>query len=252
MDTGFQVPGMNEIEQLELVRSLGFAGVTWSLGDPERLRRVGEHAERIGLRLIAVYTVAQLKRDALVPDPRVDGVLAAMRGLAPRLWLAIQSSDFARSSEAGDEPAVDGLRRLADRAAAAGVTISLYHHSGYWMERIEHAVRLARKTARPNVVVTFNLAHWLKTDGRNLAEHLDEAMPLLDSVTINGATVTNDTSWANLIQPLHRGTFDWAAVVRELDRRGFRGPICLQLWGIGGLKQDNLRNSIAAWRAAFP
>ena len=45
---------------------------------------------------------------------------------------------------------------------------------------------------------------------------------------------------------------DGEAIVGELDRRGFSGPVCLQLWCVGGLKQDNLRNSIAAWRAAFP
>jgi len=89
-------------------------------------------------------------------------------------------------------------------------------------------------------------------DGRDLAQRLDLALPLLDAVTVNGATPDSDRSWGRIIQPLDQGTFDWAGLVRELDRRGFSGPVCLQLWGVGGLKQDNLRNSIAAWRAAFP
>lgn len=252
MDTGFRVAGMSEAEQLDLARRVGFAGVTWSATEPQMLRDVGEIAERIGLRLVAVYATARVGRDGFAPDPRVEGMLAAMKGLCPRLWLAIQSSEFPRSAEAGDDPAAEGLRRLADQAAASGVSISLYHHAGFWLERIEDAVRVAKKTARPNVVVTFNLAHWLKVDGRDLDQRLDLAMPLLDAVTINGATPDGDRSWGRLIQPLDQGTFDWAALVRNLDRRGFAGPVCLQLWGVAGLKQDHLRNSMAAWRAAFP
>lgn len=253
MDTGFRVPGMTDSELVEMVQRLGFAGLTWSATEPQWIRRIAEMAEQQKMRLVAVCCGAKLLRDGgLQPDPRVEGIVAALDGFSTLLWLHISSPDFRRSSEDGDDAAVPGLRALAERAAAAGVRIALYPHAGTWMERVEDAVRLAKKVDRPNVGVTFNLSHWLKTDGKDLDARLDAAMPWLYCVTINGASPEAGSSWAELIQPLGRGTYDWAELVRKLDQRGYTGPICLQLYGVGGQKQDNLKQSIDVWRAAFP
>ena len=62
---------------------------------------------------------------------------------------------------------------------------------------------------RPNVGLTFNLCHWLRTDhGKDLDELLREARPHLQMVTINGADKEGD--WDRLIQPLGKGDYDKA------------------------------------------
>ena len=49
-------------------------------------------------------------------------------------------------------------------------------------------MRVAKKVNRPNVGVMFNLCHWLKGGkGENLKPLLDQAMPYLRAVSINGA-----------------------------------------------------------------
>ncbi len=99
-----------------------------------------------------------------------------------------------------------------------------------------------------NLGVTFNLCHWLKVDGKELEARLKEALPHLFVVTINGAD-SDGKGWNTLIQPLDRGTFDVAQVLRLLDKLEFKGPIGLQHYGIRGSARGNLSASMKGWKA---
>jgi hypothetical protein len=61
-------------------------------------------------------------------------------------------------------------------------------------------------------------------------------------VTINGSTE------AGSIETLDKGTFDVYRFLRAIKREGFKGPIGLQGYGIGGDARENLRRSMGAWR----
>ena len=65
--------------------------------------------------------------------------------------------------------AVAAISEVADAAAHYGLSVSLYPHFGNLVERVADAVRIAEKTGRKNVGVTFNLCHWLRTDGPDIA-----------------------------------------------------------------------------------
>jgi sugar phosphate isomerase/epimerase len=150
--------------------------------------------------------------------------------------------------------AVAAVREVADAAARYGLSVSLYPHFGNLIERVDDAVRIAEKTGRQNVGVTFNLCHWLRTDGPDsMACVLKLAMPRLSLVTINGAD-RNGKDWGQLIQPLDRGDFDIGALLAELKRLGYRGPIGLQGYDVAnhlGIEPgENLRRSMSAWRNA--
>ena len=54
--------------------------------------------------------------------------------------------------------------------------------------------------------------------------------------------------WDHYIQPLDRGSFDVAGLIKTLDELGYKGPIGLQCFGIGGDARDHLARSMAAWR----
>jgi sugar phosphate isomerase/epimerase len=180
------------------------------------------------LKLYAVYSSASVDRTAIAIDTSIKQHLAALKGRGTIVWLPLTSKDFKPSDPAGDAMAVAAVREVADAAAQAGLSVSLYPHFGSLMERVEDAVRIAEKTGRGNVGVTFNLCHWLRTDGPDsLARVLKLAMPRLSLVTINGAD-RNGKDWAQLIQPLDRGDFDIGALLAELKRLGYRGPVGLQ------------------------
>ena len=139
------------------------------------------------------------------------------------------------------------VREVADMAAASGLRVALYPHLGFFVGRIEDALRVVQEADRPNVGVTFNLAHFLAAkDEPNLDQRLKEALPRLYMVSINGAD--HEGGWDRLIQPLARGEFDVYGLLQKLTLMGYTGPVGLQCYGVPGDIEENLRRSMAAWR----
>ena len=123
------------------------------------------------------------------------------------------------------------------------MAVALYPHHNFWLEKVEDAVRLAEKSNKRNVGVVFNLYHWLKTDKpANMQTALAKASPYLLVVNINGTTE------AGSIETLDKGTYDIYPFLKALKQAGFKGPIGLQGYGIGGDVRENLRRSMQAWR----
>jgi sugar phosphate isomerase/epimerase len=126
--------------------------------------------------------------------------------------------------------------------------VALYPHTGFWVERVEDSIRVAKKVDRKNVGVTFNLCHWLMVDDqKNVEPLIKAAMPYLFVVTINGAD-SGSKDWKGLIQTLDRGSFDAGKFLKTLADCGYTGPIGFQGYGIGGDAYDNLKRTMDAWR----
>ncbi len=237
-------------KQLDLVKDVGYQGLSWTQGDNAELRAVVDGVRKRGLKLFAHYAGATLRRDRLEIDPHLDESMDTLKGSGALIWLHIGSSDFGRSSPEGDAVAVAGLRELADRAAGLGLRVALYPHVGDWVERVQDALRVAGKLDRPNLGVTFNLCHSLKMgEEARIPEILRTARSRLFMVTINGAdSGAPEAGWDRLIQTLDRGSLDLAPLLRALRGLGYDGPIGLQGYGLKGDVRDNLSRSMAAWR----
>lgn len=254
MDTWFRGPGVTlpppTEERLDLLHELGYDGYSSALGEPEEMAAVARQAEQRDLKLVAVYTGATLTREGLTFEPRLDPTMAALGNYGTCIWLTITSSHFAKSSPEGDDAVVQGLRALADAAKTHKLRIALYPHAGNWMERLQDAVRLARKTDRPNLGVTFNLCHCLQVgDEERIPQLLEEAAPYLFLVTINGAdTNAAGASWDRLIKPLDQGTCDLRPLLTKLHALHYKGPIGLQGYGTPHNPRENLTRSMNAWR----
>jgi sugar phosphate isomerase/epimerase len=246
MDTGLRDdPSRTPAQQARLLREVGFAGVGWSAAKiPEMLAA----CDAEGLKMFNVYIGVEAGPTNRTAPAHVMQAIQQLKGRDTALWLYVQNKGCKPSDPAGDADAVALLRDVADRAAAAGLKVSLYPHTFFWMERVQDAVRLAQKADRPNVGVTFNLCHCLKVgDEARIGELLELAKPHLTFVTLNGADREGD--WSRLIQPLGQGAFDVGSVLRRLDELGYAGPVGLQHYGIKGDARERLGQSMAAWRA---
>jgi sugar phosphate isomerase/epimerase len=233
-------------EQVQMVRELGYDGIGCTAG--KGLREIAEELDKNGLRLFTVYLGINIDPDQPMYDPELKETIEVLRGTNAMLWLFVQSKQYKPSSPDGDDRAVEILREIADMAADANVRVALYPHTGFWVERVEDAVRVAKKVDRSNVGVTFNLCHWLMVDGdKNAKSLIQQAMPHLFVVTINGAD-SGGKDWKTLIQTLDRGTFDIRGFLRTLSDCGYTGPIGFQGYGIGGDAYDNLKRTMNAWR----
>lgn len=235
-------------EQAALLKELGYdgAGHLWLDNVQERLKTL----DTAGLKLFQITMQVSMK-DGTPPYDRekLEAVLPLLKGRGVQLCLLMQG--MPPSDPAGDGRGVDIVREIADLAKASGTEVLLYPHANDWMEKVSDAVRIAEKADRPNVGVMFNLCHWLKVDQEeNLRPVLESALPRLRAVSINGADRAEaiHAGTGDWLQPLDKGSYDVSQVLRTLAELGYKGPVGLQCYGIGGDARDHLTRSMAAWK----
>jgi sugar phosphate isomerase/epimerase len=200
-----------------------------------------------GLTLFQITMTVNVAPGKTPYDARLKEVLALLKGRNVQFDLLLNGM---RSSDpAVDEHAVEILREMSDLAKDSGAQLLLYPHQGSWVERIEDAVRVAEKVDRSNVGVMFNLCHWLRVDKqRDYKPLLSQALPRLRAVSICGADEFDPApGWGHYIQPLDKGSFNVGLFLRTLKEIGYKGPIGLQCYGIGGDAREHLARSIAGW-----
>lgn len=247
MDTGTRdATHKTPAEQVALVQEIGFSGVGPIYHNAAELQEWLAALDKCRLKLFALYMPLQLD-DKAASLAAIKAVAPTLRGRDTLLWLYVTDKTSRPSATDHDAAAVQALREIAGLAEAAGLRVALYPHVGMYVQRVEDAVRLAEKAGCKNIGVTFNLCHWLKVDGKDLDASLQIARPYLFCVTINGAD-SGSADWKELIQPLDRGTYAVAKVLRLLKKMSFNGPIGLQHYGIGGDARENLSHSMNGWK----
>ena len=249
MDTGTKDENHQTAEsQAAMLKELGYDGIGYWQGSGG-LAEVLKQLDIYGLKAFPVYMGISLDKDTPTCPEDIQEAMHLLKGRPyASIWLYDEGKTYAKSSPEGDSRAVAILREVSDLAEASGVKIALYPHYNTWLERVEDAVRVAKKVDRPNLGITFNLCHWLRTDEEaNLRQVLEQAMPYLFVVTINGAE-SGSEDWDKLIQPLDQGSFDTYILLKELKDLGYSGLIGLQGYGIGGDVHENLRRSMVAWK----
>lgn len=232
--------------QAAMLKELGYPGVGHIFldGVAERLKSL----DAANLQLFQITMKVDLSPGKPAFDPRFKDVLALVKGRHVQFDLLINGA--VPSDVSTDAHAVQVLREMSDMARESGAQLLLYPHVGCWVERLEDAVRVADKVNRPNVGVMFNLCHWLRVDKqRDYKPILAKAMPRLWAVSICGADDFDPApGWAHYIQPLDQGSFDVGLLLKTLKQLGYKGPIGLQCYGIGGDAHNHLARSMAAWQ----
>jgi sugar phosphate isomerase/epimerase len=240
-------------EQAALLKELGYDGLGTS-GQPAEEFLIA--FEQAGLKVFNTYLT--LTFDSAKPgwDSKLKEFVPRLKGHGTALWVAINgvTKDGVKlkpSAPEGDAVVLPALRELAELAGASGVKLALYPHTGFWIERVADADRVAKQVNRPNVGTTFNLCHWLKVEGdRDPRPVLKEVLPRLFFVSVNGADCgdTKTLDWNQLIQPLDTGSYDVAGFLKSLRALGYTGPIGFQGYGIKGDSRDILRRTMDSWR----
>lgn len=243
-------------EQLDLLKSLGYAGIAWTECDPAEARDVAEGCAKRGMKMYAIYCAATVGEAGVEISQRVRPIIEALKDRDAIVWLHIRAKPApggappACQSLKGDEPVVRDLRALADFAEKRRVRLVIYPHVGEWTARFADAVAVARAVDRNNFGVTFNLCHALAMgEGADIAPLLKSAGDLLSAVTLNGADAgVSGPKWKELIQPLGQGSYDVGNLLATLRDLHFTGPIAIQGYGITLDRTVLLEQSMAAWK----
>ena len=254
MDTAFaphcRKSALSLDEGLALVKDLGYDGVAWHEKSPDEVQTDLAAIEKHGLRMFAIYSHAQVTPKGDVTfSAHAMSVMKLLRAHCNIFWIHISGKGPAFNTLHSQSPTVVQLRDLAETARANSVKVAVYPHMGDWTARFGDATRLARLVGHPNFGVSFNLCHSLAAgEEAQILALLEEAQPLLVTVTICGADSGVRANWARLIQPLGQGTFDVGTLLGKLREIGFVGPIGFQGWGIAGEPREILAPTIKAWQ----
>lgn len=241
--------------QKKLGYDLGYLSIDRAQDESwQKLSDAPAQMARTGLGLAAAYTVVNLTD----PTPSPGRTAAAMLELVPAgaaLELAItvgwrkELSDPRRDAEV-----LSFLHPLVRRARERRVTISLYPHYGFWMERVEDCIRLAERMNDPALRVSFSGYHWYAVDGKDLEDRLRRSGPWLHIASVCGAHPKEegrDYPLPAVIEPVGRGDFPLHEFIAGLRAVSYAGPVGFQGYLIGGHPPGTLRESIAAFRRAL-
>ncbi len=227
----------------KLLKELGYAGMGAS---GLKIGGLVKQYQAAGLKVFSTYVGCHLDKTPSY-DPQFKEAVQELKGTGVILWLTVLGGKHGQE----DEKAASVVREIADLAEPSGLRVALYPHTGFYVATTADALRVVKKVDRKNVGATINLCHELMTDqGPRLDATIREAMPYLFLVSINGADHKRPgTGWDRLIQPLGRGDFDVCGFLKKLKAAGYRGPIGQQCYAVKGDPVENLKQSIAAWRA---
>ncbi len=230
-------------QQAGFAREFGFAGTVFDHAQqiPERLRALDE----AHLQLFFLWLTVDISHGQIKYEPGMEAAIEALQGRGTVVWVAIQGDDAGGGAE---ERTIQAVDRVSDLAARSNLRVALYPHYGFYLARFRDVVRVAERVGRSNVGVTFNLCHELRSGfDPKFPQLLDEAIPRLYGVTVNGAD-RHGQDWSTLIQPLGRGDYDVTDLVRTITKAGYRGPFGIQCYGLKGDPAVYLKQSMATWR----
>ncbi|MDR3110835.1 MAG: sugar phosphate isomerase/epimerase [Planctomycetaceae bacterium] len=233
-------------EQSVMLKELGFVGMKHlNLG---RIQERVESSKKHGLKLIMVYLTIDVSKNPPF-DAKLAESLACLKDSGTMLALNINGGK--PSDVSLDDKAVSVIRDILKITEPLGVKVILYPHLNSLVEKVDDAVRLAKRFPNNEVGVMFNLCHWAAYDkSENLETALRSTLPYLAAVSINGTDTPEEiqAKKGNWIQPLDAGSYDVSQVLKVLDKINYTGPVGLQCFGIRGDSRVHLERSMKKWK----
>ncbi len=228
-------------EGVKLIKELGYQGVGSVY--PKDLAQFKATCEKEGLKMFSVYLGGKVNADNFSYGNEINEAIDILKGTDALIELNVQ-----RGNDPNDTQAIAMVKEIGEKAKAAGLKVVIYPHDKFYIERVDHAVRIAKATGCDNVGVAFNLCHFLKVQpGDDLSKTLADAKPILWSVSISGADA-DGKDWNTLIRPLDEGTFDPSILLKQLKEMSYGGAIGLQCFNIRIDPKENLNRSVQAWK----
>jgi L-ribulose-5-phosphate 3-epimerase len=217
----------------------GIAAAGYRRVELASIRGVCEHVPPDANTAVLESVCRRLDRHSLTPDvlsahsdlTSARGLVDARRALevchamgVPILNTAVGGAEAHDGPE--DEAAfLANIGGLADRAGELGVTITLEIH-GDLTATGERSARLMEKVNRPNVRINYDTANCEYYGGVRAEDDLRYALPWL------GLCHLKDTTGGRKVwdfPALGEGRVDFRAVLADLGRSGYAGPLCVEV-----------------------
>jgi len=235
-------------KQAATLKALGYDGISYNYTNNKDLEAWIRIYRDAGLTIFGLYfPVSPDKSPAW--NPALREAITMLKGSETVLWITIPAVKTT-APQAYDQAIVTTLRAFGDLAQASGLRVVIYPHVGFYAAAAADSHRLAKLVGHPAVGSSYNLCHeFLSGVGDKAMESLKNFGPAASLVSINGVDPSDKKRF---ILPLGQGAFDTAALLAELKRLGYQGPVGHQFYGIPGDIETNLKTALAAWRQQQP
>jgi hydroxypyruvate isomerase len=223
------------VDQIAFIASCGFAGILDNQfrARPDREQAsIGEALARFGLEMGCFVNHGGQARqrwgfnDEAVADALAAGLTrsleAAKRGGARRIVVVSDTDPLVpRSYQLAGF--IENLKRLADLAAAADVTLCLEHVAArrfpeLLLNHIADACMVVKAVDHPAVRLVFDVGHVQEADG-DILMHLDACWDMIGAVQV--ADIPGRAA-------LGSGEIHWPRILGELRARGYSGLVELE------------------------
>jgi sugar phosphate isomerase/epimerase len=251
MDVGFYSSlGNYGLEaRCAMLAELGYASTNltlWSETAWRDLEDLSATAREHGLDVASINVTVDIS--ASLHDSattRVLDLIRAAEGLGT-IELALVGEDLLPSD---DKAALSFMDAAIAAAEGSNSSLSLYPHAGYWLSRPSDAVRICEKLECPSLGVTFSSFHWYAySPTESLTDSLRAARRHLRLVNTCGSRQVSGQYFPASIEPVGDGEFDTFAFFGMLHDVGYRGPIGILAYGLGGDAYAYFRRSRDAIR----
>ena len=240
---------------LEPLKEIGFDGIEFCLGSPDRsaYEALGASADKLGLKLMAVVG-ASPEVNAVSPDPairkaagewireRIDD-LAAVGGTNLGGPFHSVFNHFTGRPVTDDEisHSVEFLQEAGEYAKDKGITLTpefLNRYETYFGNTMEQCASLMEKVNHPNVRAMFDTYH-ANIEEKSQVEAIQTIAPYLSHVHIS----ENDRGTPG------RGQIDFAAVFAALKQIEFSGTIAIEAFN---RQNEVFADAVNVWRNYSP
>jgi sugar phosphate isomerase/epimerase len=242
MDNGVGRGTLSPRQQADVLKRLGYDGISYNFAAEPELRQRIEAFREAGLPIYGLYFPTRVDKEPFF-DPNCRKQVALLRGSNTVLWLLMSGGKY----RAEDDKAVRLVQQVADLAAEFGLRVAIYSHQPDYIKTVEDALRIVKRVDRKNVGVSMTQFHeWIAGKGDQIPATIRAAAPYLLMVTINGAGRPGPKQPG--ILPLGEGDFDVLPILAALRDVGYRGPVGLMCYGLKGEPEKHLGRSMAAWK----
>lgn len=228
---------------------------TCFLPDPEELALPADGSPRLGFSWGHPWPPGQHPGLDGGRSPGAEADLARWIDLAGRLRHPVLRITAGGPATRGDEPAEEligrllaPLRRAADRAAAAGVSLAVENHGDL---RADELAELLDRADRPNLGVCLDNVNLIRV-GDGMVEGTALLAPLTLLVQLKDCHGDPGAAGGPQSTALGEGEADLDGVLAALREGGFDGPVCVELASLGPQPVDELamiERSVAWLRA---
>jgi len=196
-------------EVIQLVKDAGLDGIEWGADvhcPPNNLQNAKEIARQThenGLKVISYgsYYYANSGEDFT----NILNTAVVLQTDNIRIWAGGTGSQD--TTEETRAKITEDIRKVADMAAAQGISISFEYHCDTLTDTLDSTIRLLQDVNRPNAYT-----YWQKPDGSAVEENVNELQTLIKMNKLKNLHIFSHTGY-NERHPFSQGADEWAQYI---------------------------------------